>query len=222
MSISKNDFKKALREVVSYEFSHIPCNENEIDITFSKRFTDKMDKLIKEQRKPYYSFINTTAKRVAIIFTIILILLTTACSVDSIYKPILRFIKEVYETFTHYSIEGKSADIITTEYSPTYIPEGYKQTKKIENDAIIITEYINSKNSIIKFKQTTTEYSAGYYVDNEVSITHTENVNNIEVKFKKWNDMKSAIWINNGYAFIVDFNSDIDIEVIKEIIKSVN
>ena len=36
MGMSKDDFKRAFREVVSSEFANIPLDENNIDITFSE------------------------------------------------------------------------------------------------------------------------------------------------------------------------------------------
>ena len=62
MGMSKDDFKRAFREVVSSEFANIPLDENNIDITFSEKFNKKMEKLIKSQRKSYYILINMTVK----------------------------------------------------------------------------------------------------------------------------------------------------------------
>ena len=53
MSISREEFKAAFREVVSSEFAHIPTDESSIDFTFSEKFNKKMEKLIKSQRKSY-------------------------------------------------------------------------------------------------------------------------------------------------------------------------
>ena len=50
MGMSKDDLKRAFREVVSSEFAKIPFDENDIDITFSEKFNKKMEKLIKSQR----------------------------------------------------------------------------------------------------------------------------------------------------------------------------
>ena len=42
MGMSKDDFKRAFREVVSSEFANIPLDENNIDITFSEKFNRKL------------------------------------------------------------------------------------------------------------------------------------------------------------------------------------
>lgn len=157
MAISKSEFKNAFRAVVSAEFSHIPEDESSIDYTFSERFNKRMAKLIKSQRKSYWVLINTAAKRAAVIFVAIITLFTAAFSVKAIREPVLRFIKEVYETFTRYTYEGDMADKITKEYVLTYIPDGFEQTSKIENENSIITTYKNSFGETIMFTQQITK-----------------------------------------------------------------
>ena len=63
MSMSREEFKAAFREVISSEFAHIPTDESSIDFTFSEKFIKRMNKLIRAQRKSYYKFINTAATR---------------------------------------------------------------------------------------------------------------------------------------------------------------
>lgn len=219
MAINKNDFKNAFREVVSSEFAHIPTDENSIDFTFSERFNKRMAKLIKSQKKAYYSLINTAYKRVAIICIIILALLTTACSVKVIREPIVNFIKQVYESFTHYSYDGDTTDKITKEYYIT-APDGFNQTNITNNDFLITTEYTNNNGDIIEYNQMTTEYSTGYFVDNENGNIKTEFFKGIEIQFKERYDTKSAIWTQNGYVFVLDCYGNVSFDTIKQMIGS--
>lgn len=84
MAITVNELKNAFREVVSEEFSNIPTDENSVDFTFSEKFERQMERLIRSQRKVFYSFVNTSYKRVA---TVLVVLLTTAVTLFSI-KPV--------------------------------------------------------------------------------------------------------------------------------------
>ena len=220
MAMSKTDFKNAFREAVSSEFAHIPTDENSIDFTFSERFNKRMAKLIRSQKKVYYNFVNTAYKRVAIICVVLLTMLTTACSVKAIREPIINFIKQVYETFTHYSFDGDTTDIIVKEYS-IKLPDGFKQTNINKNNSLIAKEYINNSGDIIEFKQMTTEYSTGYFVDNENGNIETEIINGIEVEFKERYDTKSAIWAKDGYVFAIDCYGSVDWNTIKQIIESI-
>ena len=59
MAITVNELKNAFREVVSEEFSNIPTDENSVDFTFSEKFEIQMERLIRSQRRVFYSFVNT-------------------------------------------------------------------------------------------------------------------------------------------------------------------
>lgn len=219
MAMSKTDFKNAFREVVSSEFAHIPTDESRIDFTFSEYFNKRMEKLIRSQKKVYYNFVNTAYKRVAIICVVILTMMTTACSVKAIREPIVNFIKQVYETFTHYSYDGDTTDKITKEYT-IKLPEGFNITNETKNNSLITKEYINDSGDIIEFKQMATESSTGYFVDNENGNIETKIINGIKIEFKKRYDTQSAIWTQNGYVFVIDCYGNISYDTIKQMIES--
>lgn len=221
MTISKAEFKEAFREVISSEFSHIPKNENEIDFVFSERFNKRMERLINSQKKVYYNLINTAAKRVAIIFILILTMFTAAFSVKAIREPIIEFVKQIYETFIHYSVEGDTVDKITTEYAITQLPEGFNQTNIIKNDSSITTIYENTSGEVIEFLQMTTEIHLGYFLDNEDGNIHSEIVEGAEVQFKEWHDTKNAVWLEHGYVFIINCYCELSFDDIKQMIISI-
>ena len=221
MPISKAEFKEAFREVISSEFSHIPKNENEIDFVFSERFNKRMAKLINLQKKSYYYLINTAAKRVAIIFVLILTMFTAAFSVKAIREPIIEFVKQIYETFVHYSVEGDTIDRITKEYSLTHIPDGFNKTDVIRSDNSIITIYENASGDIIEFSQMTTKSDSGHFVDNETGKIFNETIDEIRVEFKVWNDLKSALWTEHEYVFMLDCYGTLTFDDIKQMIVSI-
>lgn len=221
MSMSREEFKAAFREVVSSEFAHIPTDESSIDFTFSEKFNKKMEKLIKSQRKPYWNFISTVSRRAAVIIVAIITLVTAAFSVKAIREPIIKFIKQVYESFTHYSFEGDTVEIITKEYTINQMLDGYEQFDKLTSENTIATTYKNKLGDTIIFTQMTTEYSIGYFVDNESGEQYTETVDDIEIEFKEWYDTKTAIWANDGYVFSIDCIGNISFEDIKQIIRTI-
>ena len=221
LSMSREEFKAAFREVVSSEFAHIPTDESSIDFTFSEKFMKRMDKLIKSQRKPYWNFISTVSRRAAVIIVAIITLVTAAFSVKAIREPIIKFIKQVYESFTHYSFDGDTVEIITKEYTITQMLDGYEQFDKLTSENTIATTYKNKLGDTIIFTQMTTEYSIGYFVDNESGEQYTETVDDIEIEFKEWYDTKTAIWANDGYVFSFDCIGNISFEDIKQIIRTI-
>lgn len=221
MPISKAEFKEAFREVISSEFSNIPKNENEIDFVFSERFNKRMTKLINSQKKAYYYLINTAAKRVAIIFVLILTMFTAAFSVKAIREPIIEFVKQIYETFIHYSVEGDTTDKITKEYTLTQLPEGFEKIDVLRDDNLVITTYKNIDGNVIIFSQMTTNSHSGHFIDNETGDIYSEIIDNIDVEFKEWNENKTILWINDGYVFSIECIGDFSFEVIKEMMLSI-
>ena len=219
--MSREEFKAAFREVVSSEFAHIPTDESSIDFTFSEKFNKKMEKLIKSQRKPYWNFISTVSRRAAVIIVAIITLVTAAFSVKAIREPIIKFIKQVYESFTHYSFDGDTVEIITKEYTITQMLDGYEQFDKLTSENTIATTYKNKLGDTIIFTQMTTQYSIGYFVDKESGEQYTETVDDIEIEFKEWYDTKTAIWANDGYVFSIDCIGNISFEDIKQIIRTI-
>lgn len=95
MSICKEQFINALREVVSDEFKDIPDNEDDIEFSFSNNFNQKMQKLIKRQKKSYWKFINTASKRVAIICIAIISLLCGMLCIEPIRVSAIEAIEEI-------------------------------------------------------------------------------------------------------------------------------
>lgn len=221
MAITKAEFKQAFREVVSIEFSHIPTDENSIEYTFSKKFNRRMEKLIKAQKKVYWNLVSTTSKRVAIIFLAIFTMFTAAFSVKAIREPIIEFIKQIYESFTHYTFDGDTIEFIEKEFSIHQIPYGYEQIDKTTTDNSVVTIYKNELDYTIYFSQSTTDSHTGFFVDNENGDLYTETINGINVDFKEWYDTKTAMWTQNGYVFTLDCTGNISFEEIKQMIMSI-
>ncbi|MBQ8741327.1 MAG: DUF4367 domain-containing protein, partial [Clostridia bacterium] len=215
------ELKKAFRTVIAKEFSHIPEDENSIDYTFSERFNKRMARLIKSQRKSYWVLINTAAKRAAVMFVAILTLFTAAFSVKAIREPVLKFIKQVYETFTDYLFEGDTTITIDKEYVITNLPEGFEQISKIQNDFIITTKYENDKGDCVVFSQQISRGNSGYAIDSEQGNIIVEKVDGIDVIFKEFHNVKTAIWLKDGYVFIIDCHGDISFNIIEQLIMSV-
>ena len=110
MAITRTDFNNAFREVIAQEFSHIPNDENSIDFTFSEKFERQMQRLIRSQRRVFYSFVNTSYKRVA---TVLVVLLTTAVTLFSI-KPVrdgtFNFLGGIYNSLNQNYFEDNTPD----------------------------------------------------------------------------------------------------------------
>lgn len=220
MAMSKTDFKNAFREVVSSEFAHIPTDESRIDFTFSERFNKRMEKIIRSQKKVYYNFVNTAYKRVAIICVVILTMMTTACSVKAIREPIVNFFAEVYESFTRYFFEGDTADIITKEYSLNVLPDGFKQTNKIQNDISITTILENDFGDILEITQTITD-NTQHNIDNQNGNKSEMFVDGQKIQVLEADGFIQSIWIKDKYCFKVTGYGKIDKDILKQVVENI-
>lgn len=219
LSMSREEFKAAFREVVSSEFAHIPTDESSIDFTFSEKFIKRMDKLIRAQRKSYYKFINTAAKRAAVIFAAIITLFTASLSVKAIREPVVRFIRQVYETFIHYTFEGEIQPKIKKEFFIKTLPDGFIQHDKIESDLAITTIYVNDNNTI-KFTQQSTN-NANHFFDNESGTLTKVTISGINVDIYESENIKHAVWTDEGYFFKLTCIGEINIDSVTMMIESI-
>lgn len=219
MSMSREEFKAAFREVISSEFAHIPTDESSIDFTFSEKFIKRMDKLIRAQRKSYYKFINTAGKRAAVIFAAIITLFTASLSVKAIREPVVKFIKQVYETFIHYTFEGEIQPKIKKEFFIKTLPDGFIQHDKIESDLAITTIYVNDNNTI-KFTQQSTN-NANHFFDNESGTLTKVTISGINVDIYESENIKHAVWTDEGYFFKLTCIGEINIDSVTMMIESI-
>ena len=217
--MSREEFKAAFREVISSEFAQIPTDEDSIDFTFSEKFIKRMDKLIRAQRKSYYKFINTAAKRAAVIFAAIITLFTASLSVKAIREPVVRFIKQVYETFIHYTFEGEIQPKIKKEFFIKTLPDGFIQHDKIESDLAITTIYVNDNNTI-KFTQQSTN-NANHFFDNESGTLTKVTISGINVDIYESENIKHAVWTDEGYFFKLTCIGEINIDSVTMMIESI-
>lgn len=217
--MSREEFKAAFREVVSSEFAQIPTDEDSIDFTFSEKFIKRMDKLIRAQKKSYYKFINTAGKRVAVIFAAIITLFTASLSVKAIREPVVRFIKQVYETFIHYTFEGDIQPKIKKEFFIKTLPDGFIQHDKIESDLAITTIYVNDNNTI-KFTQQSTN-NANHFFDNESGTLTKVTISGINVDIYESENIKHAVWTDEGYFFKLTCLGEINIDSVTMMIESI-
>ncbi len=217
MAITRNEFLEALRRVVSAEFEQIPKKEEEIDYTFSPRFMKRMLRLFRNRKKLCWRFVNTGAKRVAVIFIAAALVFATACSFKPIREPIMRFITEIYETFTAYFFEGDTVDVIEKEYTLEEPPEGFAQTDRTVGEKIIITVYENGSGDTITITQTPAKKTQ-LFLDREMESSETEIVNGTEVIFYDLGTRKQMMWIKDQYYFDVVATGSVDFEVLKKIV----
>ena len=182
-----------------------------LDITFSPEFEEKMERLIKRRKKPFYYIFNTAAKRVAcIIAALIIAMVSTVLSVDALRNGVKNFFVEAYEKFStvFFDKDSSSPDTLEVYYSPSYIPDGYEQCRIKREAWLYSLEYSNEQDKII-FQQHRIR-SDGETIDTEDAVT--EEIGNGIYVFKPQVKIKTFMWSDGNYQFLIRAYDDISKE----------
>lgn len=238
MAMTKKQFDDAFREVVSREYYNIPNNEYDINISFSENFEKKMRKLIKSQKTIYWRFINSSAKKVAVIFLVCTVFLTSAMSVRAIREPVVEFFKEVYDTFVSYFFEGDTIDELPYENSheslnassteisdevssesnlSLQIPEGFTQIDVLEDENMISEVYSNDNGDIIEFVKMITSDTRLTF-DTEHMESKTIFISNTKVDIYQGDGIMHAVWIEKSTLMLITCSGDIELSDLENMV----
>lgn len=215
----KELLKKALHLYVmetagQYEFVR------DLDITFSPEFEEKMERLIKRRRKPFYYFFNTVAKRVAcIIAALIIATVSTALSVDALRNGVKNFFVEAYEKFStvFFQKDSSAPDTIEVYYAPSYVPESYKLTEIKKENSFNRIKYINKDGREIVYKQTIASYKVNIDTEGEKSEEIGNGFYICQNKFQQ----QMYFWSDGKYEFALYDYGDISKEELLKMADSI-
>lgn len=217
--MSREEFIKALNTAATREFADVP-DEDSIEWDFSESFLRKMQKLIRDCRRPYLRLVNTASKRAAAVAAVLLTLFAAGFGIKAVREPIVRIIKEAYRTFIGYSFEGDVEDEIVSFCYPQFIPEGFEQSDVLETETLLRVTFENDSNKIIRFEQKSTE-NFNFFLDDEHGKLYKENIGGTEVGLYTNGEVRIALWNKSGNYFYILTDAEMDEETFKRIIASV-
>ena len=217
----KEILKEAIGRTLIPEYHQIMDDASD-DYEFSPRFQKRMDKLIRRRRKPYYRFINTAGKRVAVIaLAFLTISFTTVMSVEALRTPFLDFIMSIFSDHSEVrgiDDSGNYPETIENLYEIMYDMSDYHIIASDQTERHRIIDYQND-NSIIYFSQNTVnDYHMNYNTEN-AEIEHIDINGHDAIGFEDNNGYYSLIW-NNG-EYIIDLSSDLGKNALIDIAKTV-
>lgn len=219
MSVTKAEIKQVFTAAVAREFCYIPA-ENEIEHTFSSTYLQKKEKLIKNTRKTTWYWVNTAAKRAAVIVLLMLALFSVAMSVEAIRTPVVTFFTEIYEKYVLVVYKSNGHRAIEYEYSFSELPEGYEIIGKSSNPAAVITQLWDRRGNTITLVQSVMG-GDGIKIDNEQGIVTEMIVGDLPVLVYEHSSTKSVFWTLNGYAFSIDHHGNMATEALIALIKTI-
>ena len=202
---------QAIQEVFNERFDdEMKELESEEPHIFSEKHNKKMAKLIKDQKKPYFTLICTAGRRAACIVAAILILSASALSVKAIREAVFDFIMRIFSDHTIVTTEsGTDAgypETIEEEYYISELPEGFEQTQYGLSISALSISYSNNLGKYVLFTQRTkSKYGTNYDNRTEIEIiTH----NGVDYMMIEYNNDVTYIWDNGRYTFEITSNLD--------------
>lgn len=195
---------------------------NDIDnsFNFSSDFEKRMAKLISNQKKPYWDYVNTAGKRVAIIIATLLALSFSSLTVKSVRDGVIERIKKVYEICVNYQYAGSKADKINVYYKPFYIPNNFIEVEDVSTDISYNIKFNDNKGRMLRFNQLLPDNLDLFY-DNENSQEVKIQIGDITAEGIKSDGFIAVHWEYDSYVFQLITDSDLSDDEIIKIIKSV-
>jgi len=170
----------------------------------SAKFDSSMQTLINKEKRFTWRCLNTAGKKVAAVVLIFLLLSGSAMSVEAIRTPILNFVIEIYETFTHLffdeTLQVAPPESIEQTQAPTYMINGYNKSEEYSDLLTYKLRFINNTEDEIVYQQSTlANYNA--IIDTETTPSEQVSTEFGEALYFKSHNKHTLIWNNGFYAF---------------------
>ena len=191
---------------------------------FSPGFLAKMDKLVRMQKKSYYFFINTAAKRVALVVLLILItMFSTVFSTKALRDPAINFIVHVYEKMSTiiWGENGGNENLPSTiqeYYLPGFLPEGYELKVTEDFKVMYKMKYFNQDGVKIEFQQFAIK-AAHMSIDTEGTTYENIKINGNSGIYFSNKGYQNFIWNDGRYGY--SLSSKITKEELRKVAESV-
>lgn len=204
---------QAIQEVFNERFDdEMKELESEEPHIFSEKHNKKMAKLIKDQKKPYFTLICTAGRRAACIVAAILILSASALSVKAIREAVFDFIMRIFSDHTVVTTESGTdtgyPETIEEEYYISELPEGFYQTQYVLNNTLLSSCYSDDHGNYILFKQEVKSLYETYYDINNSMNRKAYIYKDMEYMIIETDVDTTYIWDNGHYVFEITGNID--------------
>lgn len=183
----------------------------EEDVYFSSRYEKKMAHLIKRQKRPYWKYVNTVGKRIAVIAIAFMMLFGLSMSIKAVRESVVSFVVTIFDKFSELFVdksEIKNApDIIEEVYTLTDVPEGYVQFDDNISKHKVVTVWKKDDRELVFTQMILKSIST---VDNETTNQHSIFLGNIEILYsyrkEETYQYTQAYWRTDSYWFSINID----------------
>ena len=204
-----NNLKEALHLYAEKMDKEFPTDEEVADVKFSADFEQKMDSIVQRRKRPFLNLFNNTAKRVASVAAIFIVLISVTFSVSAIREPFIEMFQKIFNDHVEMKFDGETTEYIAEIYAITEIPEGYTMTDEMISTSMVNRDYNNEDGLSFSYTQISTANDPLVNIDNEHSNHYKKKVDDLELNiadFEK-DKLKHVYWVQDGYLFHLTFFS---------------
>ena len=206
---------EGLSKLKELEFSNIP-DAKEIEYTFSDEYIKAKDKLLIKLGHSYWKYVNTIAKKVAVIAITLLVTFTSLMTVDAFREKVVEFVYKIYDTFTEiHSLKNTNYDT-RKSYTLNIIPSGYSYKFSNNYQELKTIIWSNSQNFIISLTQA--NLLEFHQFNSEHGELYETIINNTPCLVCVDTDLYYCYWEFDGYRFELIYPVDLGEEFMSEVV----
>lgn len=221
-NFNDKNLKEAMHLYAEKMNKEFPTDDEVADVKFSADFEQKMDSIVQRRKRPFLNLFNNTAKRVASVAAIFIVLISVTFSVSAIREPFIEMFQKIFNDHVEIKIEGDTTDYIAEIYAVTEIPEGYTMADEMISTSMVNRDYDNVDGLSFSYTQISTANDPMVDIDNEHSKHYKKKVDELELYIADFEEdnIKLVYWVQDGYLFHLTFYSRPTDDEIIPIIKS--
>ena len=205
---------EGLSKLKELEFSHIP-EADKIDYTFSEEYVKSKEKLLNKMGTSYWKYVNTIAKKAAVIIITFIIAFSSLMTVDAFRKNVIDFVYKIYSTFTKVESNNTSTTI-DTFYTFSSIPDGFVTNDKNMNKLFSVLYLKDLLQKEIVLTQIVSSNS--HQFNSEHGELSEIIINNTPCLTCKTNTDYFCYWEFDGYRFELIYPVDLGEEFMSEVV----
>ena len=207
--------KKGLTRLKEIEFSDVPLEE-EIEYNFSDKYLKNKEKLLKKLNHSYWKYVNTVAKKVAVIIISFIIAFSSLMIVDAFRESIINFVITIFDSFSKVEQNLEMEETIYSYYSTDRLLSNYMKRISHHSKAVYFQAWIDSNSNQISLNQ------VPLYLSNQFNTEHGELseaiVNNTPCLICKDHIQYYCYWEFDDYRFELIYPIDLGEEFIGEVV----